>query len=137
MTAIFPASTKGGGTCFAIPDVCKTPAVPSPVPVPYPNFGMLNQATKESTKVKFAGKPALTIKFEIASSQGDEAGTVGGVVSGRNMDKVTFKKRSEKVKVEGQPYVHLTSITTHNGTNANNPVGLVIAPSQVKVIIFP
>jgi hypothetical protein len=137
MTAIFPASTKGGGSCFALPDVCKTPAAPSPVPVPYPNFGMLNQANKASTKVKFAGKPALTIKSEIPSSQGDEAGSVGGVVSGRNMDKATFKKGSMKIKIEGQPCVYLTSITSQNGANANNPSGTVIAPSQTKVIISP
>jgi uncharacterized Zn-binding protein involved in type VI secretion len=98
---------------------------------------MLNQATKASTKVKFAGKPALTIKAEIPRSMGDEAGTVGGVISSRNMDKVTFKKGSSKVKVEGQPCVHLTSMTSHNGVNANAPAGLVIAPSQVKVIISP
>ena len=138
MAPIFPAATKGGGVCFGFPDVCKTPAPPAPpVPVPYPNFGMLNQATKTSTKVYFVGKPAITIKAEIPRSMGDEAGTVGGVVSNRNMDKVTFKKGSTKVKVEGQPCVHLTSMTAHNGMNANMPSGLVVAPSQVKVIISP
>ncbi len=35
MAAIFPASTKGGGQCFAIPDVCLTPAPPAP-PIPVP-----------------------------------------------------------------------------------------------------
>jgi len=138
MTAIFPACTKQGGSCFGFPDVCKTPAPPAPpIPVPYPNTGMLNQAGKASTKVKFAGKPALTIKAEIPRSMGDEAGTAGGVISNRNMDKVTFKKGSAKVKVEGQPCVHLTSMTAHNGINANMPAGLVVAPSQAKVIISP
>ncbi len=138
MTAIFPAATNQGGNCFGFPDVCKTPAPPAPpVPVPYPNTGMLNQVSKASTKVKFAGKPAITLKSEIPRSIGDEAGTVGGVVSNRNMDKVTFKKGSTKVKVEGQPCVHLTSLTAHNGINANLPCGLVVAPSQVKVIVAP
>jgi hypothetical protein len=138
MSAIFPASTKQGGVCFGFPDVCKTPAPPGPpVPLPYPNFGMLNQATKASTKVKFAGKPAITIRSEIPRSSGDEAGTGGGVISNRNMDKVTFKSGSTKVKVEGQPCVYLTSTTSHNGINANAPQGLVIAPSQIKVIISP
>ena len=138
MPPIFPASTKQGGTCFGIPDVCKTPAPPGPpVPLPYPNFGMLNQATKASTKVKFAGKPAITIKSEIPRSSGDESGTAGGMVSNCNMGKVIFKQGSTKVKVEGQPCVHLTSMTSHNGVNANMPSGLVIAPSQVKVIVSP
>ncbi len=38
-TAVMPASTKGGGSCFAMPDVCITPAAPSPIPIPYPNIG--------------------------------------------------------------------------------------------------
>jgi hypothetical protein len=138
MAAIFPASTKGGGTCFAMPDVCLTPAPPAPpVPVPYPNTGMVNQAKDTSTKVKFAGKEAVTTKSEISRSMGDEAGVNKGVMSGMNMDKVAFKKGSSKVKVEGQACVHLTSMTGHNGSNANMPAGAQVAPSQTKVIISP
>ncbi len=138
MPAIFPASTKQGGLCFGMPDVCKTPAPPGPpVPIPYPNVGMLNQASKTSTKVKFAGKPVVTIKSEIPRSSGDEAGSAGGVVSGINMGKVTFKQGSMKVIVEGQRCVFLTAVTGQNGVNANTPSGVVAAPSQVKVIISP
>ena len=134
---LFPACCKAGGQCFAMPDVCKTPAVPSPIPVPYPNIGMVNLARRASTKVKICGKPALTVKSEIPRSMGDEAGTAGGVVSGVNMGPVTFKKGSTKVRIEGASAVHLTSTTSHNGTNANVPVGQVIAPSQVKVFVAP
>ena len=138
MPAIFPASTKQGGTCFGVPDVCKTPAPPGPpVPIPYPNMGMLNQSTKTSTKVKFAGKPVVTLKSEIPRSTGDEAGSAGGVVSNCNMNKVTFKQGSTKVIVEAQRCVFLTSVTAHNGVNANVPSGVVAAPSQTKVIISP
>ena len=122
-----------------MPDVCLTPAPPpvSQVPIPYPNTGLMVQATKTSTKVKFAGKEVVTVRSEIPRSMGDEAGVRGGVVSGCNMGKVTFKQGSSKVKVEGQRCVHLTSLTTHNGANANVPCGTVVAPSQVKVIIAP
>ena len=52
MVAIFPASTTAGGNCFAMPDTCLTPAPPAPpVPIPYPNTGMVNQAKKTSKKV--------------------------------------------------------------------------------------
>jgi hypothetical protein len=68
---------------------------------------------------------------------GDEAGTLGGLVSGMNMGEVQFKQGSTKVKVEGQPCIHLTSMTSHNGTNANMPAGTQIAPSQTKVIVAP
>jgi hypothetical protein len=138
MPAIFPASTKGGGQCFAMPDVCLTPAPPSPpVPVPYPNIAMLNQANKESKKVKFAGKGVLTKKSEVPQTMGDEAGVNKGVMSGMNMSKMTFKKCSSKVKIEGQQCAHLTAVTGHNGSNANCPAGAQVALSQTKVIIAP
>lgn len=135
MPGIFFASTKAGGNCFAMPDVNLTPAppAPSPVPVPYPNTGMVNQAKKTSTKVKIAGKEVVTVKSEISRSMGDEPGVNKGVMSGENMGKITFKKGSSKVKVQGQAVVHLTSMTGHNGTNANNPAGTQVAPSQTKV----
>lgn len=134
---MLPASTKSGGQCFAFPDVCKTPAppAPSPVPIPYPNIGMVMQATKTASKVKICQQPTVTKKSEMPRSQGDEAGVAGGVVSGRNMDKVSFKKGSSKVKIEGQECEFLSAMTGHNGSNANMPAGAQVAPSQVKVLV--
>ncbi|MCP4690071.1 MAG: DUF4150 domain-containing protein, partial [Desulfobacterales bacterium] len=108
-----------------------------PVPVPYPNTAMVNQAKKTTKKVKILKKAAVTKKSEISRSMGDEAGTNKGVMSGTNMGKVAFKKGSSKVKLEGQPCVHLTCITGHNGANANMPAGAQVAPSQTKVIVSP
>lgn len=36
---------------FAFPDVCITPAAPSPVPVPYPNLGQFASANGTVDKV--------------------------------------------------------------------------------------
>jgi len=122
--------------CQGMPDVCKTPAPPGPpVPIPYPNIGQLATATKVSTKVKIMNMPVVLEGSEIPMSQGDEAGTAGGVVSGKNMDKIVFKKGSSKVKIEGKGCAYLTCMTTHNGSNANVPSGTQIAPSQAKVLI--
>src|SRR3954451_7671836 len=96
-----PASTNGNGQTFAFPDVCKTPSPAGPVPIPYPNTGMLMQVTGESTKVKIVSQGAVTKKSEMPTSMGDEPGVAGGVVSNMNMGKVVFKKGSSKVKVEG------------------------------------
>jgi hypothetical protein len=134
---MFPASTKGGGQCIAAPDVCKTPSPAGPVPIPYPNIGMVNQATKTAKKVKFAGKEVVTQKSEIPMSRGDEAGTAGGVVSNCNMNKIKWKKGSSKVKAQGQPVAYHTGMTGHNGSNANHPAGTQVAPSQMKVKITP
>lgn len=120
---------------MGMPDVCKTPSPAGPVPIPYPNIGNLAQAQKTSTKVKFDGKEAANLNTQMSQSQGDEAGTAGGVVSSTNMQTVAFKKGSMKVKIEGQPAVYLTSTTGHNGSNANMPSGAQIAPSQAKVMV--
>ncbi|PWG63258.1 DUF4150 domain-containing protein [Sediminicurvatus halobius] len=136
---MMPGSTKQGGNCFAFPDVCKTPAPPSPspVPVPYPNTGMVMQASKTSSKVKFCNKAVCTKKSEMSRSQGDEPGTLGGVMSNVNMSKVSYKKCSSKVKVEGQQVAHHLSMTGQNGNNANMPAGSQVSPSQVKVRVMP
>jgi hypothetical protein len=133
---MLPASSKQSGQCFAMPDVCKTP-VPGgpPVPIPYPNTGMVMQVTGESTKVKICNFGAVTKKTEMPRSMGDEPGTLGGVVSNVNMNKIVYKKGSSKVKVEGQPLQHLTAMTGHNGMNANMPAGMQVAPSQAKVLV--
>jgi len=137
MPAIFPASSKGGGEAFGMPDVCVTPAAPSPIPMVYPNKGSLSQANKTSTKVKIAGKAAVTKKSQIPRSMGDEAGVNKGVISGMNMGKICFKKASSKVKIQGDGCVHSTCMTGHNGSNANVPAGAQLSPSQTKVIISP
>lgn len=138
---MFPASTKGGGQVMTTGplDVCKTPAPPAPVPppMPYPNIGQVSNAQSTSTNVKMVGAKVCTEKSEMSSSSGDEAGVAGGIVSSRNMADVKFKMGSSKVKVEGEKCCHMTSMTGHNGSNANVPAGAQIAPSQTKVIVAP
>jgi hypothetical protein len=137
---MLPASTNGGGQCAAFPDVCKTPTPGGPVPIPYPNIAMLTQASGGtlSSKVKIVGKKAATTKTEISMSSGDEPGTIGGVVSNKFKGPAKFKKGSSKVKVEGSPIVHVTSMIGQNGvSNANHPAGVQVAPSQTKVLVMP
>lgn len=131
------ACTTAGGMAFAFPDTCLVPAPPAPpIPTPFPNTGMLNQATNVSMKVKMVNKETVTLKSKIPKTMGDEAGVNGGVASGMNMGEASFKMGSTKVKIEGQPCVRLTSTTAHNGVSANAPSGTVIAPSQTKVMIL-
>ncbi|MBX3271474.1 MAG: DUF4150 domain-containing protein [Sandaracinaceae bacterium] len=135
---MFPASTKAGGQVFAFPDVCKVPAPPAPpIPTPFPNIGMCNQADGGtcSQKVKILNQPVITKASEIPRTMGDEAGTLKGVSSGTNMDKATFKMGVSKVKVEGNDIVNLLKMTAQNGASANSPAGNVIAPSQTTVLV--
>ena len=138
---MFPLSTKGGGTCVTPGplDACKTPSPAGPVPVPYPNIGQTSSASGGSccSKVKVSGSKVCTVKSEISRSNGDEAGVAGGVMSNVNMSAVSYKMGSSKVFAEGNKVVHLTSMTGHNGNNANVPAGAQVAPSQVKVLVAP
>jgi len=133
-----PASTNGDGQCFAFPDACKTPSPAGPVPIPYPNIAMLNQASGStvSSKVKIMGKKAATEKTEISMSSGDEAGTVGGVVSNKFKGPAKFEQGSSKVKIEGNGAAYLGAMVGQNdSSNSNMPAGHQVAPSQVKVIV--
>lgn len=133
---MFPASTKQNGQCLAVPDVCLTPAPPaSPLPMPYPNIGLVITATNECKKVKICQMAALNVGAEIPSSQGNEPGVNGGTVSGKNMDKVIYKQSSERVKFEGAGAVFFSAETAHNGANANMPSGKQITPSQTKILV--
>lgn len=137
---IFPASTKGGGTCMTPgpTDVCKTPSPGGPVPAPYPNIAQVTQADGGTCagKVKILNKPCCSTKTKITMSSGDEAGTVGGVVSSKFKGPALYKKGSAKVKVEGAPLTHAMSMVSMNGgQNGNMAAGLHSAPSQAKVMV--
>lgn len=140
---MFPASTKAGGQCMTPGpvDVCKTPTPGGPVPMPYPNMGMPNQASAGTcpTKVKFSGKAPITKDSEIPMSSGDEPGTAGGgVVSNKFKGPIVYKMASMKVKAQGKGVAHIGSMTSHNGSaNANMPAGAQIAPSQTKITVGP
>jgi hypothetical protein len=101
---------------------------------------MFNQAKGGSCtkKVKISNKKVLTLKSEVSRSSGDEAGTVGGVISNKNMGEATFKMGHTKVKFEGNGVIrHLINMVGMNGKNANFPAGTHVAPSQTKVTVMP
>ena len=133
---MLPASSKKGGQAVAMaPDVCKTPAAPSPLPIPYPNMGMVNGTDGAIDKVLMENKETVVESSKIPSSKLDEPGTLGGIISGVNRGQITFKKYSSKVFAKGKKIVHLTSMTAHNGSNPNVPIGAQVAPSQTKVLV--
>lgn len=130
-----PASSKKGGKCLGVPDVCKTPAAPSPIPVPYPDMGMLANTDKAVDKVVLEKKETVVEDSKVPNTKGDEAGTLKGMVSSTNMSEADFKKYSSKVFAKGKKVVHHTAVTSHNGSNANMPAGAHLEPSQSKVVI--
>ena len=131
---MLPAASKKGGQAFAFPDVCKTPAAPSPIPVPYPNMGMFNGTDKVIDKVLMENKETVveTRDPELQARRDGEPRRHG---LGREPHRITFKKYSSKVYAKGKKIVHHTAMTQHNGSNANMPAGTHVAPSQTKVLV--
>lgn len=136
----FPATTNAAGTCVGGPDVCKTPILGVPVPIPYVNVtqcATINGGTA-SAKVRILNMKTAKVGTETTVSTGDAPGTLGGVVSGTNLAGGKFTMGCPKVLVEGSPMVRLTSMIGMNNPGSSNlPPGLQVAPSQVKVLVSP
>ncbi len=136
---MLPASSTEKGQCVSFPDVCKTPVGPAVVPLPYPNMAQLNQVKMPtaSKTVFLVGKNAVTEKSEIAMSSGDEAGSIGGVISSTIKGPCKFQLGSSTVFIEGFAAAYCGSQIGHNGNNNNAPLGVQVAPSQNKVFVSP
>jgi hypothetical protein len=57
------------------PNMCITPAAPSPLPLPYPIMGSSSSLDPGTEKTKISGKKVLNAKCKIKKISGDEAGT--------------------------------------------------------------
>ena len=106
-----------GGMSTVFPDVCKTPAAPSPVPLPYPNIGRSSDTSQGPTTVKTDGKMPMTKGATYARSSGDEAGSLGGVASSVNMNECEYLLYSFDVKLEGKNACRLGDPLFHNRKN--------------------
>jgi hypothetical protein len=129
--------TVNEGMNFGIPDVCLTPSPTGAIPMPYPNISNpaeANSATAAENVVVDSAK-ALTLISEISSSEGDEAGSEGGVVSGEIMGPTRFLMGSEKLFINGAPAARITSETGQNG-EMMNIVGASIVPTQTIVLVL-
>ena len=129
------ASSKAGGKCLGLPDVCNMPSPTGPIPTPYPNQGDLASAQGADTKVLFENKEAVTQSSKLPQSTGDEAGAQGGIQSGMICGEIAFKQASSKVFASGKKVAFVMAATGHNGSSANQPAGMQIAPSQQKVLV--
>ena len=82
--------------------------------------------------------PALTQGSKLPMSQGDEAGVAGGVdLRDDHRARSRSARASSKVAFQGQKVIVLTAMTAHNGASANAPVGVLLSPSQAKVLAAP
>jgi len=125
---------KGSGdkAIASAPDVCKTPVGSAVVPIPYPNISQSSTLKKGSKSVKINGQSAVLKGSTFASSSGDQAGSLGGIVSGVTGKETEFTSYSFDVKIEGKNVVRHADMTTHN---KKNTIGVVFGSSTTPVTI--
>jgi uncharacterized Zn-binding protein involved in type VI secretion len=108
---------NSGGMSLVFPDVCKTPTPGGPVPIPYPNTGQATNTSKGTKKVKVDGKMAMVKGAKYSMTSGDEAGSVGGVISGKIKGEAEYMMYSFDVKMEGKNACRLGDPLWHNKKN--------------------
>lgn len=91
------------------PNVCLTPAAPSPIPVPYPILGDTSQLSVGCESILHNGKKTMNTKSKVAAIRGNEAGTGGDVVTGVNRGTAWAVIGPPTVLFEGAPVVTATS----------------------------
>jgi hypothetical protein len=133
MAAKPAATAKSGSIALAFPDVCKTPTPGGPIPLPYPNIAQLGDAAPVADTLTIGGDPALHASSEIATSSGDEAGSVGGVKSGSIKGKCTFTSFSSTV-VYGSNSDGLVRFLDSTEQNDGNAVGVVLGAVSTVLV---
>jgi hypothetical protein len=107
-----------GGMSMVFPDVCKTPAPPAPpIPIPYPNIGMASDTTGGPSSVTTDGNMPMVKGATYSKSSGDEAGTIGGILSNVNRSECEFMLYSFDVKFEGNNVCRMGDPMFHNKKN--------------------
>ena len=123
-----------GISTATVPDVCKTPSPGGPVPIPYPNISQSSSLDKGTTTVKADGGQMIAIKgSEFSLSNGDNAGTLGGVKSSTFMKESTWILYSFDVKMEGKNACRLTDKKFQNHENTVDMGGVLQAPVAVQM----
>ncbi len=124
---------SGGMSIATIPDVCKTPSPGGPVPIPYPNIAMESDLEKGTKTIKAdGGNMCANYGSEFSKSTGDEAGTVGGILSSTFIKEATWITYSFDVKLEGKGACRLTDKMFHNHQNTVDIAGATHSPVAAK-----
>ncbi len=105
------------GQSIVMPDVCKTPSPGGPVPIPYPNIGKSSDASGGPTTVTTDGTMPMVKGAKYRMTTGDEAGSVGGVMSNCIKGVCEFMMYSFDIKIEGKNACRLGDPLFHNEKN--------------------
>lgn len=111
------AHKGSGGMSMVFPDVCKTPVPPAVVPIPYPNIGKSSDTSQGTTKVEADGNMVMVKGAKYMMSAGDEAGSVGGIISGVFKQECEYLMYSFNVMLEGKNVCRMSDPLWHNKKN--------------------
>jgi len=125
----------GPGMSLGFPDVCKTPVLGVPVPLPYPDMSFSATSEPMADNVLIECTPALNQVSLGLVSAGDDAGVQMGLISEDISGETVYVVGCITVLVDCIPAQRLTSVTGQNamGVLPNAP-GVCICPSQVTVL---
>jgi hypothetical protein len=102
------------GVVTGFPDVCNTPSVGGPIPIPYPNIALSMDTFLGSRRVTVDGNPIMLQGSCFKMSTGDEPGAMGGVMSMTVKGKAEFVQYSFDVKVEGKGVARMGDLMIQN-----------------------
>jgi hypothetical protein len=121
------------GMDLGFPDVCLTPAVPAPIPIPYPNIAMGPTAIPNVVNIFIMAMPVHNLGTSVPLTNGDNAGVATGVASGTVMGPSRHLTGAFTMLFGGMPATRLTSMSLQNSTNIP---GCRIVPSQPVVLVL-
>jgi hypothetical protein len=97
------------------PNMCITPAAPSPLPLPYPNIGNTGKLDPGCEKVVIgSSKKSMNLKSKIAKINGNEAGTQKDITTAQTNGKAWVTVGAFTVLFEGAPVAFTGSIGFSN-----------------------
>jgi len=111
------AHKTSNGMSIVFPDVCKTPTPGGPIPIPYPNIGKASDTSQGPNTVKTDGSMPMVKGAKYMMSTGDEAGSVGGVMSNVIKGECEFMLYSFDVKFDGKNVCRMGDPLFHNKKN--------------------
>jgi hypothetical protein len=83
------------------PNVCMTPAAPSPMPLPYPLMGDSGSLDPGCEEVTVGGKKAMSSNCKVAQVMGNEAGAQKDIVTMQTGGKAWAMMGAPTVMFEG------------------------------------
>lgn len=124
---------SSNGMLIVFPDVCQMPTPVGPVPIPLPNIALSSDTSDGSKDVKMDGQSIMLQGSTFSQSTGDEAGSIGGLLSGKIKGKAEFLLYSFDVKVEGKNVPRLGDLMLAN--DKNTPPMPELQPPAVGVVV--